>query len=371
VKITYVHSNWIEDAVSVEWRCASVARAIRRTRRHVAHQLDIHEFVQNTLGAQVVCQSSDIIVIHRYLTGPVLSAVQRWKARDKVVLVDFDEAFDLLEPSDPSYQFWQKGLFTADRAYFWGDKPRVEPEPIAQFKWGLRQVDGATLPTSTLETDWFPSAPIHLLKDYIEIDRYRNTTQIAHDGIVIGFGDYYLSPQTLHKSGIKAALEALCQKHPRVKILITCTNQAVFDEMKIRQEQKVFVPWGTTAEWLRTLAQIDIGLAPIQGEYGQRRSWRSVLEYMLMKIPWVASEGYPYHDLASYGWLVQNNPDAWARILSDMIEHLDDYRNEAAGEPYLSGLGKDLDDNIDQVLSIYHGALNNLTAGVNSQNVTG
>ena len=92
---------------------------------------------------------------------------------------------------------------------------------------------------------------------------------------------------------------------------------------------------------------------------------------MLMKIPWIASEGYPYHDLAPYGWLVQNTPHAWGRILSDMVDHLDDYRSEAGGEPYLSALGKDLDDNIEQVLSTYYAALNNLTAGVNSQNATG
>jgi hypothetical protein len=152
---------------------------------------------------------------------------------------------------------------------------------------------------------------------------------------------------------------------------MTCTNPAIFDEVEIRPEQKLFIPWGTQVEWMNTLSQIDIGIAPIHREYDQRRSWRSVLEYMLMKIPWIASEGYPYHELSSYGWLVQNNPYAWERVLVDMVEHLDDYRNEVAGEPYLTGLCKDIDDNIEQVLSIYHAALNNLTAGVNSQNVTG
>lgn len=74
---------------------------------------------------------------------------------------------------------------------------------------------------------------------------------------------------------------------------------------------------------------------------------------MVMKIPWVASEGNAYQEMKRFGWLVKNNPEAWERILIDMVDHISDYKNEAAGEPYLFGIGQNIDENINRVTSLY------------------
>ncbi len=74
---------------------------------------------------------------------------------------------------------------------------------------------------------------------------------------------------------------------------------------------------------------------------------------MVMKIPWVASEGSAYQELKRFGWLVKNTPEAWERIFLDMVDHITDYKREAAGEPYLFGIGQNIDENVNQVISIY------------------
>ena len=74
---------------------------------------------------------------------------------------------------------------------------------------------------------------------------------------------------------------------------------------------------------------------------------------MVMKIPWVASESSAYQELKSYGWLVKNDPEVWERLLIDMVDHMSDYKNEAAGEPYLFGIGQSIDENINRVISLY------------------
>jgi hypothetical protein len=83
VIITYIHSNKPEDELRVRLRCRNFADAINRIGWHGANLLDLDSFIQNTPEAQKICASSDLLVIHRYLYGPVLQALEYWKARDK------------------------------------------------------------------------------------------------------------------------------------------------------------------------------------------------------------------------------------------------------------------------------------------------
>ena len=123
--------------------------------------------------------------------------------------------------------------------------------------------------------------------------------------------------------------------------------------LPIPKKQILRQPWVPYQHWGRTLAQYDIGLAPLFGAYDERRSWIKVLEYMVMKIPWVASDGPPYQELRPFGWLVPNTPQAWERVLLDIVDHFDEYKREAAGEPYLYSLSKNVDENVDHILAVY------------------
>jgi hypothetical protein len=134
----------------------------------------------------------------------------------------------------------------------------------------------------------------------------------------------------------------LCGSHPHL-----------VDQLGLPEKQVIQRPWIPYTEWAKHLCQFDIGLAPLAGNYDDRRSWVRVLEYMVMKIPWVASTSPAYHELSPFGWMVKNDPSDWEAMLLDMVDHLGDYRAEAAGEPYFYGIGQSIDDNIDQVLNTY------------------
>jgi hypothetical protein len=67
----------------------------------------------------------------------------------------------------------------------------------------------------------------------------------------------------------------------------------------------------------------------------------------------VASDGPAYQDLYPYGWLVQNFANAWERVLLDMIDNLDCYREEAARAAYLYGISQSIDENIENIISIF------------------
>jgi glycosyltransferase involved in cell wall biosynthesis len=353
MNIVFVYADNPQEWNSSEWRCAVPARAINRTRRHTAQLLGVADFAENTPHAQTLCARADLIVVQRNLIGPVLSAVQHWKARDKIVIADFDDAYDLIPANNPSYPYWVQGLRARLPENGKVDWIKIDPPPLTQFKWGLRLVHAATVPSKRLAGDWQAYAELHYLPNYIDLEKYRNVTAEAHEGIILGWGGSMSHLQSFTSSGVMAALRQVCRARPRVKVMVCGNDQRIFDQLPLPAGQKILQPWVPYHEWPQVLARFDIGLAPLQGPYDERRSWIKVLEYMVMKIPWVASEGPAYNELRDYGWLVKNTASGWERVLLDMVDHLDDYRAEAAREPYLFGIGQGIDENIDQVVALY------------------
>jgi glycosyltransferase involved in cell wall biosynthesis len=362
VNIVYVVADSKEEWNSAEWRCVIPARAIQRSGRHSARLTDITAFVQNTPEVQEICKAADIIVVQRNLFGPVLNAIQRWKARDKVVIADFDDAYQLMPPTNKNYPFWVLGQSTRMGPDHIPIEEKLEPPPLTQFKWGLRLVNAATAPSQTLAEDWRAYTDMYYLPNYIELDRYYMARPTAHEGITIGWGGSLSHLQSFTESGVLTALKSVCRSRPRVRVMI-CGDQRVYNQIPLPEDQKVFQPWVSMDDWPKVLANFDIGLAPLSGGYDQRRSWIKVLEYMVMKIPWIASEGPAYHSLRPYGWLVNNTASSWERILLDMVDHLEDHRQEMLTEPYLYAISQSVDENIEKVMSIYSTIINKSFAG--------
>lgn len=350
--IVYVYADSSDEWNSAEWRCAIPARAIQRSRLHTAQLLDIQSFAQNTPQAQKACLEADVIVIQRDLFGPVLNAIQRWKARDKIVVADFDEAYQLMPATDKDYHFWVEGKRNKKGLNQPASVEILDPSPLMQFKWGLRLVHAATVPSARLAEDWNVFTEVHHLPNYLEIDRYLEVRPQAHEGIVIGWGGGPTHLQSFTESGVLEALKNVCSARRHVRVMI-CGDERVFQALAVPAEQKIFKPWVSYSLWPQQLACFDIGLAPLFGPYDQRRSWVKIIEYMAMKIPWVASEGPAYYGLRSYGWMVQNKCNTWERILFDMVDNINGHKLEAASDPFLFSLGQSIDQNIDKILALY------------------
>jgi glycosyltransferase involved in cell wall biosynthesis len=65
------------------------------------------------------------------------------------------------------------------------------------------------------------------------------------------------------------------------------------------------------------------------GPYDQRRSWIKGLEYSLSGVPWVGTAGEPYSDIAHYGTLIQNSPEAWEDALETLLSNLPRAKSDA------------------------------------------
>jgi glycosyltransferase involved in cell wall biosynthesis len=352
VKILFAYADQAKEWNCSEWRCAIPMRAIRRTGRHSAEMISLGDFVENGPEASAQCSAADIIVVQRNLIGPVLAAIQHWKARDKTIIADFDDAYDLMPPSNPAYPFWAQGILQEPG----GLTQRVDPPPLTQFKWGLRLVDAATVPSQRLADDWRPYADMRYLPNYIELEHYQPALLAPHDEIVVGWGGSLSHLASFTESGVLTALKRVCKQRPQVRVLLA-GDRRVYEQLPLPPEQKLFQPWVSYPEWPRVLGRMDIGIAPLYGPYDERRSWIKVLEYMVMKIPWAASEGPAYHPMRSHGWLVKNTANAWERVLLELVDHLAEYRAEAAREAYLFGIGQSIDENIENIIGVLESVL--------------
>lgn len=363
MRIVYVYADSEEEWNSSEWRCAIPCRAINRAGRHQAALLGIESFGRNTQEAQEICAEADVIVVERNLFGPVLSAIQYWKARDKVLIADFDDAYSCMHPSNLNYRFWSEGVQRETGV-------KIQPPPLTQFKWGLRLVHAATVPSRRLADDWRTYTEVYHLPNYIDLSRYQNSQSQEHEGVIIGWGGSMSHYQSFMDSGLPKALQRVCKARPQVKVMICGNDGRLARDLGIAQEQLIIQPWVRYQDWPSVLARFDIGLAPLAGEYDERRSWIKVLEYLVMKIPWVASEGAPYQEFRDFGWLVKNTSSAWERVLMDVVDHLVQYKEEARGSAYLAGISQAVDENIQKVLavysSIYEAVMGKTLTGVNS-----
>ncbi|MEI6290757.1 MAG: hypothetical protein WCP19_10015 [Chloroflexota bacterium] len=358
--VTFIHSTHHTDQLRVQLRCRNFVDAVNRIGSHSANLLDLNSFIRNTPEAQSICAGSDILVIHRYLYGPVLRAIQYWKARDKKVVVDFDLAINFLDPDYPGYSFWMEGMPLDDSQ---GGSPKaqqlIDPLPIEQFKWGLGLVDAATVPTARLADDWATYTNVVEIPDFLNSDHYPALIKSHEKEFWIGLPNS-VSHGSLEKSGLLFALENICKNNPKVILVINDLLFLQSERWNISQNQIKNYASNSFEEWTNTLPGLDLGLFPIYGDYDLRSSQIPILEYMISKVPWAASDMISNRQAGTYGTVVKNNSTEWETVITEIINHPEQYQKKAGTEPFLFALSNDVHENIDKVMKLYTTILNQM-----------
>jgi glycosyltransferase involved in cell wall biosynthesis len=173
-----------------------------------------------------------------------------------------------------------------------------------------------------------------------------------HENIVIGWCGSMSHYSSFTDSGIFPALQKICKRYPNVSILFG-GDQRNYDNLNVPANQKKFQQFVPPDQWEKLVKSLDIGLAPLSGEYDKRRSWIKCLEYMALQVPFVASDYPTYSQLKDYGVFVKNDQWEWERKLTDMIENYLTYKQKAIEEAYPFALLQSSDNNIRNTLAIY------------------
>jgi glycosyltransferase involved in cell wall biosynthesis len=326
-----------------QWRGMLLAQAIQKTRHATATVVDYSAMFRPDNSAQMACANADIVIIQANSHPAVLAAIQHWKTKGKTVVLDLGPDCLALPETTSANRTppWLSGGLEAG-AYL-----------TDMIQWGLRLVDAVITPSHRLIEDIRGLANAILIPDYIDLENFLSLGPAPHDGIVIGWKNSSFDASGVLATGLKSALEHICKVRPQVRIEIFGGDPAVARQLALPPEVQSFYPLDNPGEWPARLSGVDIGLAPLSGNLDERRGWSDVLEFMAMKIPWVASHGPAYYELRPYGWIIENNASTWERVLLDVIDHLSAYAEEALSEPYLFAISQGIEENVEAVLSAF------------------
>jgi glycosyltransferase involved in cell wall biosynthesis len=356
MNIVIVYADSPQEWNCAEWRCAVPHRALVRSGKHQADMINLEAFATHVPEAEALCAAADIIILQRNANGKALLAMAHWQAQGKPVLIDFDDAYDLIPPTNISHRFWQQNLVTMVD----GMTQKVEPPVLDQFKMALAASDGFITPSRQLCKDWAQYAPAFYIPNFVELPRYQRAVRKNHSELVIGWGGSMSHVQSFRDSGVAAALKRITAAYPEVVVEIHTAEKATYDLIPVKEPRKRHVGWVPADAWPNELAKFDIGLAPLHGQYDGRRSWIKVLEYSIMGIPWVASAGLTYDEYKDYGLLVSNSPRAWERALIELIEDSKAQADRLIQRVYKAkawALEQDIDRHVDEIVSVYQRAI--------------
>jgi hypothetical protein len=358
LNIVFVHSKSLYDQYQVLWRCNNIARAIEKTGYHHATVIEVPDFIANNETCNKVCSESDLIVIHRYCVDSVLRAALYWKAFNKKLVLDMDEAVNLIPMGMGQYNFWNKGDCSPYFSIASNPNKKIIPPPVKQLSWATTLVDAITVSSHRLAGDWEGFGRIWEVPDYINFDQYLTIKPHRNDEIWIGMGGSAISPKAFKDSGLIDALEKICQRNPHIHLFLGNMPSELMQSVNISNQQKVTYSWLPPEDWVFQLSNLDIGLALAFSEYDLRFSRNRVLEYMATRIPWIASDHLPYRDLKSFGMLVENTKDTWYKGLMTIIDSLPAYQKKAESSSYVYAVSQDIDENIHKILKMYEIILN-------------
>ena len=312
MNITYFWADLPEEKNTSFWRAIIPHNAMLKA-GHQSTLVHISHLDQNTPQAFNACSQADIIVIERNLWGGVINAIVYWKSKGKTIIANFDDAYQLMTHTNSSYKWWYEGLAIGKDKDGKDIKMFMKPLPIDQFKAGLSLCDAIITPSQVLCDDWSYLSPAYLVPNYFNTERY---VPVVDKEKIIGWGGSLSHFQSFERSGVRQALQLICKKYKDVKVMIV-GDKRIFDLVDLPLEQKLFNNYVPFEQWPALVAKFAIGLAPLRGEYDQRRSWIKPLEYSLLRIPWIASESQAYSMLE--GTFVKNTVDDWYSAIEDKL----------------------------------------------------
>jgi len=337
MKIAHIFADSQTENNSSMFRGVYLLNALQRAGHTIAYS-HIDAWMKDQKRSDLA--DADIIVIERVLVEEAVDRVKFWKERGKAVVIDIDDAYQLLQPYEESgnqaAKFWQKG--EVEISYPGGIKvtKKLEVSPLEQFRKGLQYCAGLTMPSHILAEDWSPYAKCWYVPNYLNQDNYlpHRQDKLPHrkDEIVIGWGGSMSHKLSFEKSGVATALRNVLQKRPQAKFML-CGDQRILDIVKLPPQQVIYQHYVTWNEWPRCLARFDIGIAPLHARYDSSRSAIKCEEFCTMGIPFIATGCATYIDFqrAGVGNYVEDGPDTpqaiqgradeWERTLLGIVDN--------------------------------------------------
>ncbi len=314
----------------------------------------------------------------------VWAAMAYWRALGKIVVIDLDDMYEGLPPSNPAFKYWILNY------------PGLDPNPIDALAEGLRHADALTSPSKVILKDWEHIVPGFWMPNwtrgawYAGLDQKPAGAQIpdiefyyeqkegaepqlmkraranSEGHIILGWGGSISHVDSWIYSGVIEALERLFEKYPNVRLKF-CGHESRLNYIFEKFGDRIVRQDGLSPQhWPLAVSTFDIGLAPLDlrkldpwregapiASYDERRSWLKGAEYLTAGVPWVGSKSLTYEDLARWGTLVDNTPEAWFAALDSKIQFLANEKAKAWSNRRWALKHMTFENNVDKYISTF------------------
>ena len=321
---------------------------------HSADTFHISQLNQWTPEVVESCQKADLILIERNLFGDALIREMQLFLQNKPVALVWDDSYENIESQNASFSFWHDSIVTQQLENGQVQNIKIFPSNISQLRRGARLAKAYIGPSRLLAEDWSKYTTSYRIYNYLDLERYPEDAEplLPYDGITIGWCGSLSHVSSFTDSGVIPALTYVARKYDNVRVLCG-GDKRVYDKINLPETKKVFQPYVPDEQWASLQKSIDIGIAPLTSTFDRRRSPIKVLEYMLLKIPWIATNFETYEELGEYGHLIENGIESWKKALCDAVENIEEYRKLANGKAHEYALSQSYDKNIDKLLAVY------------------
>jgi glycosyltransferase involved in cell wall biosynthesis len=321
------------------------------------HSADTFNISQLNLWTPEVVESiekADLVLIERNLFGDALIREMQIFLQNKPVVLIWDDSYENIAFENASYSFWHDSIVQRQNDKGQIENIKIFPHNVTQLRRAARLAKAYIGPSRLLAEDWSKYTNAYRIYNYLDLDRYPEDAEPLYPfkGITIGWCGSLSHVSSFTDSGIIPALTYIGRKYDNVRIM-TGGDKRIYDKINLPNERKIFSSYVPDEQWASLQKSIDIGIAPLTSPFDRRRSHIKVLEYMLLKIPWIASNFETYEELGEYGHLIENGVDNWKKAMCDAIENIDQYRELANGKAYEFAKEQTYEKNIDKLIAVY------------------
>lgn len=350
MKILFLEADQLQEYNCSNWRCVMPARALARA-GHDARVIRLERWVNREPEAMKLTEEADIIFLQRNLFHEAINTVFHWRSKGKAIVVDLDDAYEHMteETGSPSYSFWRLGVQVAPD----GTKTEINPKPLQLLKYGAKLCGALSSPSQLICDDWKDYVKTYWFPNYLNMSVYHQA-EVFHDPqqIRFGWGGSMTHLVSWTGSGASEALTQVAKENPNVLILLIGDPRLERHFAGVPQKQRAAIGWAPQAIFASKLSYVDVGLAPLYGEYDRRRSWIKAAEYSVMGIPWIGTDSEPTRGFET-GLLVNNTVDEWYAALTFYIKNIGAVKSAARANQQAAREFYDIDAHTGELIKLF------------------
>lgn len=365
LRLAFFVSDGYSEYNSSNYRVSIPVSAMERSPTHDVDclVLSVHDWISQTPQGRYACSVSDVIIIQRVMVDVTFQNIDYWRKRGKAIVVDFDDAYNLIREDNAAYKFWGEGKVDITLKDGVKYEERMERHPMEHFKLGLPKITGIVTPSRLLSSDWDRYTRGFFLPNYLDYrQRYTQVQKRQNPQPVIAWGGSLSHVPSFTDSGVIAALRSVTQNRDTKFMLVG--DRRIEEHLGIAPDKYIFHPYVKADAWPYILARYDIGLAPLFDKYDCRRSALKVQEYIAMGIPFVATKSVVYEDYfgCESGIFIdqgdmavcdQPNEAAWEEGICTILDNMEHYIHTAVYEADNYRDMYDVDKNVDNIVAVY------------------